>query len=42
MGQSIQQGGKKPTYIIKLQKSSKLEGIYKKIFSNSKKIKGIV
>ena len=39
IGQSLKQGGKKPTYIIKLRNSKKLESIYNKIFLNSTKIK---
>jgi len=39
IGQSLKQGGKKPTYIIKLKDSKKLEAIYNKIFLKSKKIK---
>jgi hypothetical protein len=38
-GQSIKQGGKKPTYIIKLKDSKKLEMVYQKIWNFAKKIK---
>lgn len=39
VGQSIKDAGKKPTYLIKLQNSKKLEEIYDKIWKQSKKIK---
>ena len=39
MGQSIKQGGKKPTYLIKLQNPKELESIYNKIFLKSSKIR---
>jgi len=39
IGQSLKQGGKKPTYILRLNNPKKLETIYNKIFFNSKKIK---
>lgn len=38
IGQSLKQGGKKPTYIVKLRDSKQLESIYRKIFLSSKKI----
>jgi hypothetical protein len=38
IGQSINHAGNKPTYLIKLKDSKKLENIYKKIWNNSKKI----
>lgn len=38
MGQSIKDGGKKPTYIIKLRDAKKLKDIYELIWQNSKKI----
>jgi|GEM_PF-6876836 len=39
IGQSLKQGGKKPTYIVKLRDSKKLESVYDKIFFNSTKVK---
>jgi len=38
MGQSIKDGGKKPTYIIKLRSSTKLKSIYDGLWLHSKKI----
>lgn len=39
IGQSFKHGGKKPTYLIKLKDSKKLESIYRRIWTSSKKIK---
>jgi len=39
VGQSLKQGGKKPTYLIKLQNPRKLEAIYNKIWLSASKIK---
>lgn len=39
MGQSIKDGGKKPTYIIKLRDSKRLESIYQKIWNSATKVK---
>lgn len=38
MGQSIKDGAKRPTYLIKLREPKKLKDIYERIWSNSKKI----
>ena len=38
MGQSIKDGAKKPTYLVKLQEPKKLKGIYDQIWNTSKRI----